>query len=260
MRRAVGLLLIAAAACRASLDEGVIVCRDGGDASCPTGWHCDPDDRCRPGEVAPEVRWLDPSADAAVTGRTSVHFEARSLRGLAAATVRVVSPLGLVTTLAAEPVVTHDDGTRMTFAAPWTTWTSDDGPIDLEAVVTPGAPPLAPGRATLRVRVANDVPRLAISSPADGALVDGAFAVAASFTSNLPVTGVEVGLQQAQTSAASAPLELAFSDEDHLTGSFATTLDATELANGPATVSLRVTDLRGRTSTTGIPVLVEHAR
>jgi hypothetical protein len=246
--------------CRVPLEEGVISCRDGGDASCPTGWHCDPDELCRPGDAAPAVRWLDPSPDAAIVGRSTFHFEGRSLRGLASATVRVVSPQGLVTTLAADALVTSDGGTRMTFAAAWTTWTVDDGPYELEAVVAPAAPPLAPGRAVLRIRVMNDVPQLGISSPADGAIVDGAIAVIASFSGHVPVTGVEVGLQQAEAMAAPSGVELSFSDEEHLSGTFSTTLDASALGNGPATVALRVTDLRGRTTTTGIPVLVEHAR
>jgi hypothetical protein len=59
------LLLISAglAACRPALEESIIVCRDGGDASCPSGWHCDVDGGRRVAGMAdapPAVRWLAP--------------------------------------------------------------------------------------------------------------------------------------------------------------------------------------------------------
>jgi hypothetical protein len=263
-RRPVSVTVVAIAcclaACRPALEEGGIVCRDGGDASCPSGWHCDADAVCRPGDAPPAVRWLDPSDDAALAGRVSLHFEGRSLRGLGAGMVRVVSPEGLVTMLDAGAMVSDEAGARTTFAAGWASWTVDDGPYDLEAVVAPGTPPDKPGRATVRIRVANGLPALTISSPADGALVDREIAVTATFVGHVPVTGVEAGLQQGALLPTPAAAAVSFDDDDHLEGLFAATLDASGLADGPATVAIHVHDVRGHTSTTGIPVIVEHAR
>jgi hypothetical protein len=155
--------------------------------------------------------------------------------------------------------VVDEGGTRATYAATWTSWTVEDGVYDVEAVVQPGAPG-TPGRATLRVRVANGAPALTITSPPDGALVDGQLDVTASFSSHVPVTDVEVGLQQGATLPAPAAATVSFDDDDHLTGLFAATLDAFALEGGPALVAIHVRDARGHTSTTGIPVIVAHAR
>jgi hypothetical protein len=251
---------LALSACVPSVEEVVIRCDGGTGEECPTGWHCDTDDVCRSGEAPPAVRWLDPSTDAATTGRATVHFEARCPRGLASASLRIVSPQGLVATLAADPLVTHDEGRLMTFGATWTTWTVEDGLYELEAVAVPSAGPVTPGRATLRIRVANGAPGLAISSPADGAIVDGAIPVAARFSGTVPVTTVEAELQQPPGRSTPGAVDLSCEDEAHLVGSLSAVRDASTLSNGAATVALRVTDLRGRITTTGIPVLVEHAR
>ncbi|MFM2153866.1 MAG: hypothetical protein RL199_2301 [Pseudomonadota bacterium] len=254
------LVGLALTGCRPALEEGLIICRDGGDASCPTGWHCDADAVCRRGDAPPAVRWLEPSADAAVIGRTSLHFEARSLRGLGKASVRVVSPRGLVTTLSSEAVVAEEGGAHATYAATWASWTVADGSYELEAVVDPGTPPEEPGRSSVHVRVSNGVPVITISSPPDGALVDGEFMLNATFAGHVPVTGIDAGLQQGTMLPAPSDVPVSFSDDDHLSGLFAATLDASGLENGPAIVAIHVHDALGHTTTTGIPVIVEHPR
>ncbi len=179
---------------------------------------------------------------------------------MGAASVRIVSAAGVVATVAARSVLTEGASGRTVYAVTWDTWAADDGPCQFEANVADADGLTAAGTALRRLYVDNGAPALTVESPSDGTVVDTTVVVSASFTSHVPVAGLEAGLQPSSAAAAVlAPVDVEFG-EDRLSGRFRLSLDASALDDGGATVVLVATDVRGRRSTTGIPVVVEHRR
>lgn len=238
-------------ACRPDV-ESTVPCAKDGDLSCPTGFHCGANGRCEPGERTPSIQVLSPSAGRA-SGRVSFAIEATSPRGIANATVRLISD-GDVEGRAIEATRSPSpDGTRLTINGWIDTWEFPDGTYELVAEALASTEPKGPATARVRLEIENRAPTPAFISPSVDAVVRDAIEVSGSVTHDAPLAAATIELRRADQVLADVEGVVS-------TDTFNGTLDLSGVTDGPATLHVGVRDVAGRTGSTDRAVVIHNTR